>query len=408
MATEKRKAKKITKQEDIDFLLNMDNNITTTFMMECFGEFDGKRRFEPYDEITIPVGKYGKGSKKNKNPIDTTVGIWVFNKYFIEEELIDIFGYINEEVGKKTYGKISSKLSYALMEDEIDTDTLHRFLMKSQKMMPFVSILSPGFSLKMLTVTKVLEKRKKELLKKYEKEIAAGDEKVVGIIEKELLDIAQEYLKDDPAMDIYLSGARGNIGNNFKNLFVMRGAIKDPDPLKGYDIVTSNYMEGISKEDYVKMCKSLVEGPYARAGKTQLGGYWEKLFLSACQYITMDAPDSDCGTKRTIDVYLTDKNVDQWMYSYVVEGSKLTEITSKTKDKFLNKKVKLRFSSLCESKTGICNKCLGNLYRRLGITNIGTTTPMIPSTLKNLSMKLFHDSQVSLVEMDVNKAFGVE
>ena len=408
MATAQRKAKKITKQEDIDFLLNMDNDVTTTFMMECFGEFDGKRRFEPYDEITIPAGKYGKGTKKNKNAINTTVGIWIFNKYFIEEELIDIFGYINEEVGKKTYGKISSTLSHALMEDDIDTDIFHRFLMKSQKMMPFVSILSPGFSSKMLTITKVIDKKKKELLKKYEKEIAAGDEKVVAIIEKELLDYAREYLGDDPSMDIYLSGARGSFDNNFKNLFIMRGAIKDPDPLKGYDIVTSNYMEGVSKEDYVKMCKSLVEGPYARAARTQTGGYWEKLFLSAFQYVVMDAPDSDCGTKRTIEVELTNDNIDQWMYSYVVEGSKFIEITSKTKDRFIGKKVKLRFSSLCESKTGICNKCLGNLYRRLGITNIGTTTPMIPSKLKNLAMKLFHDSQVKLAEMDVNKAFGIK
>ena len=134
MANVERKAKKITKQEDIDFLLNMDNDVTTTFMMECFGEFNGKRRFEPYDEITIPVGKYGKGNKKNKNPIQTTVGIWIFNKYFIEEELIDILGYINEEINSGTYKKISSKLSYSLMEDDIDTDILHRFLMKTQKM----------------------------------------------------------------------------------------------------------------------------------------------------------------------------------------------------------------------------------------------------------------------------------
>ena len=57
---------------------------------------------------------------------------------------------------------------------------------------------------------------------------------------------------------------------------------------------------------------------------------------------------------------------------------------------------------------GVAKKCLGNLYRRLGIKNIGTTTPMIPSKLKNLSLKLFHDSQVKLVEMDVNKAFGTK
>ena len=42
---------------------------------------------------------------------------------------------------------------------------------------------------------------------------------------KELLDFALEYMKGDPSMDMFLSGARGSIGNNFKNMFVMKGVI---------------------------------------------------------------------------------------------------------------------------------------------------------------------------------------
>lgn len=103
---------------------------------------------------------------------------------------------------------------------------------------------------------------------------------------------------------------------------------------------------------------------------------------------------------------VTEKNIDMIMYCYVIgSNGELTEITSQNKDKFIGKTVKLRFSSMCEAKNGICNKCAGNLFYRLGIRNIGASTPQIPSKLKVLSMKLFHDDQLNFAEMDPMKAF---
>ena len=103
---------------------------------------------------------------------------------------------------------------------------------------------------------------------------------------------------------------------------------------------------------------------------------------------------------------VTDKNIGMIMYCYVIEDDgSLTEITSQNKNKFIGRTVKLRFSSMCESKKCICNKCAGNLFYRLGIRNVGASTPQIPSKLKVLSMKLFHDDQLNFTEMDPMKAF---
>lgn len=103
---------------------------------------------------------------------------------------------------------------------------------------------------------------------------------------------------------------------------------------------------------------------------------------------------------------VNDGNIGMIMYCYVInDDGSLEEITSKNRNKFIGKRVKLRFSSMCESKTGICNKCAGNLFYRLGIRNIGASTPQIPSKLKVLSMKLFHDDQLNFTEMDPMKAF---
>lgn len=414
MAIEKRISKVIKDKKDIDYLVGLtENDITTSLIMELFADFGDHHRFNPYDIITVPIGGYGGKlpngkEKRNKTSFTTTVGRLIFNKYFIEcePELLDIIGYVNDNISKKVYGKIFDTLGYDVLENRISIDTYKRFCKRSQKFMPYVSILAPNHSDNMLTITKKINKKKEELINANKEAVEAGDVYVVDKISKELLEYARELMKDDPAMDMFLSGAGGSFENNFKNMFIMRGSVQDPDPRKSYNIIISNYIDGVSKEEYSKLANTLAAGPYSRSKKTELGGYWEKLFLVSLQHVVLDPPGSDCGTKRHITMKVTDKNIGSIMYCYVMnnDGS-LTEITSENKNKFIGKTVNLRFSSMCESKTGICNKCAGNLFYRLGIRNIGASTPQIPSRLKVLSMKLFHDDQLNFTEMDPMVAF---
>ena len=405
----KRSAKTITNPNDIKFLIGLDqDDIKDSLIYDIFGEFNGKSRFQPFDIIQIPKGSYGPEGKKNINDFTTTVGIWIFNKFFIEKELFDMFKYINKTVNKKLFNQINDQLSYALLEDRITLDQLKHYLEKTQKFMPYVSILSPALSSYMMNISKVIDKKKNQLIKENKEALDNGDAKVMEKIEKELLDYAKELLKDDPAYDVYESGARSSFGNNFKNMFVCKGAAKDPDPNKGYNIITSNYMEGISKEDYPKVANSLAEGPYYRSNKTSKGGYWEKLFISAFQHLVLLPDGSDCGTKRYITVYLTKDNIKDYMYSYIIEGNRLVELNSQNMDKYINKTVKMRFSSMCEAKDGFCSKCAGSLYYKLGIKNIGTAMAIMPSTLKNLAMKSFHDSVVTTTQIDPMKVFGLK
>ena len=413
---EKRVSKLITKKEDVDYILSIkEEDITTSFIMENFADFGEGPRFQPYDLIEVPVGGYGgklpnEKEKRNKNKFTTGVGRLIFNKFFFESEpeLLDAIGYIDDNVTKKLYGRVLNQLGYLMLEDRVSEEVYKRFCKKSQKMMPYVSILAPNHSDNMLTITKKINKRKEQLLKEHAEELAPKDDnsvKVFDQISNELLDYAKELMKDDPAMDMFASGAGGSFENNFKNMFIMRGAVKDPTPNKGYNLITSNYVDGINKDEYAAIANTLAAGPYARSKKTEVGGYWEKLFMAAFQHIVLLDPGSDCGTDRYIEMNVTDKNIDSIMYSYAIVGNKLVEITSENRDQFIGKKIKLRFSSMCRAKNGICNKCAGNLFYRLGIKNVGAATPQIPSKLKLLSMKLFHDDQLNFVEMDPMKAF---
>ena len=413
---EKRVSKMITKKEDVEYLLSIkEEDITTSFIMENFADFGHKPRFQPYDLIEVPVGAYGgklpNGKDKyNKNKFVTGVGRLIFNKFFFESvpELLDCIGYIDDDVTKKIYGKTLNKLGYLMLEDKVSEETYRMFCKKSQKMMPYVSILSPNHSDNMLTITKKINKKKEQLLKENAAALEAHDTesaKVFDTISNELMDYARDLMKDDPAMDMFKSGAGGSFENNFKNMFIMRGAVRDPQVPDKYNLITSNYIDGVSKEEYAALANTLAAGPYARSKKTEVGGYWEKLFMAAFQHIVLLDEGSDCGTDRYIEMNITDKNIDMVMYSYAIVNGRLVEITSENRDQFIGKKTKLRFSSMCKAKDGICNKCAGNLFYRLGIKNVGAATPQIPSKLKLLSMKSFHDDQLNFVEMDPMKAF---
>ena len=62
-----RRSKTITSPKDIEYLVNLtEQDITTSFVMECFGEFSTGQRFRSYDIIEIPVNSYGPKNKRNK------------------------------------------------------------------------------------------------------------------------------------------------------------------------------------------------------------------------------------------------------------------------------------------------------------------------------------------------------
>lgn len=410
----KRQAKRITDPKDIEYLLAITEDECTklSFAMDMFGEFNDTRRFQPYDLVDIPVGSYGPEGNKNSNIIKTTVGIWVFNKAFIEQDLFELFGYINEPITSKMFKKINKQVSYAVVEDKVPLDALKRLITKTEKFQPYCNILSASITENMMSIPKAISKKKQELLKKYEKELDEHDPVVSQKIEQELIKDCKEMLKDDPSIDMINSGAKIDWNNNFKNMFVMKGASKNPDPLNPngeYTVIKSDLTTGIKPDEYAAFSDSLAFGPYARAKKTADGGAWEKIFVKALEHLTVLEEGSDCGTKRYKEILLTGDNIDDWMYSYIVESSRLVELTSDNRDSYIGKKVKLRYSGLCESEKGICNKCAGNLFTRLGIKNVGVASYVIPAKIKLKSMKNFHDSTVKTFDMEeygYDKIFG--
>ena len=406
----KRVSKKIT-GELRDALINInEEDITASFIYDLFGVYDGVTKCNPYDTIDIPPGSYGPDKKKNKNTFTTTVGLWIYNKWFIEKQLFDVFGYITDTITGKKLDKMNQVLTYELMEDRITTEVLKRYLMKTQLVMQFVTILAPNYDESILNISRVVSKKKDALVKQYKTEIENGDTVIAEKIEKELIEYAKEVLKDEPSMDIFLSGARSNIDNHFKNMFIWKGATRDPNPdsKQEFRVATSNYMDGIKREEYALYCNSGIEGAYSRGKKTEDGGYLENLATMAYQDIILDEPGTDCKTDRYVEDILTEDNLNRYIYNNIIgPNGTLIELNSKNANKYYGKKIKMRMAYLCSHERP-CAACAGNFFYKLNIKNVGLTLMQVFSIYKNKAMKAFHDSTVQLTEMDPMKAFGLK
>ena len=394
---------KVSSDNMPNYLLAMEEkDITFDFFMNLFGEFNGKVIANPYDLLIVPAGTFkykdedGK-EKTNSSEFTTTIGLYIFNLLLAGHGFTSITGYVNKNLNNKGLGKIEKLLTYALIEDRITVEQIKKWQMTLQWLMPLQDIISPNHTEKILSVPKAILKKKEELIKANKEAIENGDPKVIEDIEKELIKYAKEYLGDDPGLDSLNSGAGAKFNNQFKNMYIIKGAISNPDlnAKQRYDIVTSSYMDGVNPTEYSLLAQSGANGSYSRGKKTELGGYWEKLFIGSLQHIKLDPEGSDCGTKRYIEIMLTESAFNNYIYSYIVKSDGGLELlTSKNYKKYLGKKVKLRYSSLCESKTGICNKCAGDLLYIGGSKNIGLVTGQPADRIKNIAMKAFHDSTV--------------
>lgn len=407
----KRISRVITEEEQNELLnLTSKEACKMSVFMNLFASFEGKPpRFNTYDIMTIPVGTFGPEGRKNKNEVLTTVGRFIFNKAFIEDDLTLITGYVNKDMTKGNIGDLSEQVAYAVNEDKIPVEVELDFLLKQQKFMSYTSVIAVSTSEAMFNASEPISKKKKELLPKYKARIEAGDPLAGVELENELLKFAKEYFKDDPAMDYYDCGV-GSWGNNFKNTYVMKGAAKDPITGK-YNVLLSNYVDGVDKSEYSAMANTLAAGPYSRARKTMTGGYNEKKYVLAFQNLTIAPKGSDCGTKETIEVTLKGKYLKQMMYSYIQDGNQLVRLDSSTVDKYKGKTVKMRFCSMCKGigpTHQFCNKCIGDYFYMIGMPSVGIASAQMQSKIKNIAMKAFHDGVVKYTDIDLDKAFPDE
>ena len=218
-------------------------------------------------------------------------------------------------------------------------------------------------------IPEVIEKRD-ELFEKYKEGIRRGESAIAEKIEKEVLELAKQKIKEkgNEAYDFFESGV-GKFENNYKKTSIMAGAIENPYTKK-LDILKSNYIDGVDPREYSKFTNLTIIGGYSRGVATQVSGYQAKKLRNALQGVVIDDAGTDCGTKHTLKIIIPESMKNIFINRYVLDGNgKLVLLTNENIDSYTGKEVKLRSPMYCKSEH-ICSKCAGELFYKMGVKNV--------------------------------------
>lgn len=401
----KKAGKKCTQLDVRNYMDMKPNDITLTFLTLTFADTADvsanknanirKSHYDTWDTLTVPKGYFFKDQPE----FETTVGRFIFNKFILEGAgIIEATGYFDAVVNKGMLGKIDELVGYLYMKDQITRKQFNQYVDRRDTLGYWLNgMLAHTISERMLSPLPSVEKKKAELCKKYEKELAAGDVDVMTKISNELIEFAKNELKDDPGMDLYDSGDL-DFDNNYRNNSIIKGAVMNK--ITGeFDFIETSFMDGIAKKDIPAHANSILASQYPASIATADAGYMGKKMLALLQMMEVDEPGTDCGTKNLIPVTITKSNKSSLTNIYINEGGQEKILDENNIDSYVGKRVMMRSPMSCKNAK-ICSKCAGTLFQMLGIKHAGLFATQISHAALNLGLKAKHNSVVELYSLN--------
>jgi len=373
-------------------------DLTKTFLEDMFASYHDKEtgeykqaNFATTEEIVLTEQDY----KYVKGKIKTTLGMLFMNRYILEQYgIIEHLGYWNKSLDIGGLNDLTTEINNLALTDKITMQQLGNYIDARDRLGFWcAAFLSVSISPALIRPMNNVEQRKKELFEQYKNEINSDNPVqqtlTVNKIEKELMAMVRENLKDDYGYDLYRSGD-GNLDNNYKTINVMRGSVFNEITRK-YDVVESSLMNGIKKKDITPFANSVVAAAYPSAVGTAEAGYMEKIVLAMLQSESID-PDinSDCGTTSTIPVTITKKNKKYFLYRYIDDNGRKVLFDLHNVGDYVGKTVRL-YSPQCCCKNKICAKCAGTVFNVLGVENVGLILTQFTDKMLNIKLKSKHD-----------------
>lgn len=402
-------APKICNVVDTEYYLGLNpNDITRTFLAKVLADTTSsidknnvkitKAHYNTWDKFTVPKGYFWKDQPE----INTTVGRFIFNKFILQGAgIIEATGFVDAIINKKMLGNIDALVGSLYMKDIIDRKAFNSYIDHRDTLGYWLNgMLAHTISERMLKPLPEVEKRKEELCKKYEKELAEGNIDVMTKISDDLIAYAKELLKDDPGMDLYTSGDL-DFSNNYRNNSIIKGAVQNKIT-GGFDFVKTSFMDGIDIKDLPAHANSILASQYPASIATADAGYMGKKLLALLQMMEIDEDGTDCGTKNLIPLTITGYNKGFVNGVYISEGGQEKLLTEDNINSYVGKTVMMRSPMSCKNDK-ICSKCAGTLFAMLGVKHAGLFAVNISHSALNLGLKAKHNSTIDLAILDPDK-----
>lgn len=379
------------------------HNPTAQMFAELFAAHKDSPPKYHVDDMIIIGPEQSPFVKENSS---TTCGIYLFNKFILEP--LKIFGYANKPFGKKELDALEDGISDGLMQKDLTTEQVAEFIDRLQFLLggPLAHLINPSINPDIMTLPPQAAALKKKLLAENKAGIEANDPQTSSKIEKEVTKVAMDWMneRNDPSLSFFKSGAIDPY-NNYRTMFVMKGAVKDNtgESPTGYKIVTSEYDNGITKEDMPKIADTVVTSSYNSGVATQDSGYMGKKYNTILQRVKLLERGSDCKTPDTFQTVITNRH----LYRYIMENGKPVCLTPEVIDKYKGKVCKLRSPLHCHAKDPYyCNICMGDRLYDIGVHNVGLTVSILSGATLNAALKTKHNVTVgtyTIKEEDILK-----
>lgn len=364
--------------------------------------FLGTNLITPLIKINDNIDVYPNeiANHKTKEILVTSPGLLILNqRLFVESFGGDPVPYVNKEI---KVGWLDELLAHLLIEDKITVEQAHHFTTNCYDIGYFGELCNRNFTSKSFTTDPRIKERKKELYGNLTDE-QKKDPIVLSKIEEELLKMDREWLKDDDA-DFFHSAQGGKSYDiHRKKMFITVGVIpafSDKNEVE-YNLIENALTEGWDKNNFDVIVNEIYKGSYSRGAETAKGGELTKYVLRVFQDLKIT--EYDCNTTLGCTIELND--VYDHKHNLTLLGRNLLGNNQPIDIEFLKKnagkKIIMRDPLYCKCKTGLCFKCMGNNFEKIGEENIGSYILDISSGIMMIPMKNMHGTKVSTFDIEM-------
>lgn len=326
------------------------------FVLELLEDAEkNKPLFSPQDTLQVD----GSWIENCNAPVETNIGSLLSNKLLLTDNFGPKIPYIPYKVN------IEDIEAYVI-RNRTDADPakgrdpkkihLDEYLKMGQGI-EFMRTLAP------LTVYSLTDKNmvepdgiselKREVMKKYDN---LRDPVQLAAFEKEMMQHASSWLKDDPTMGKLVKGKIW--GNAIRKMFISSGA--EGGMGKEMVPVLTSLAEGMdfnNPENFQALVNGMRSGSYFRGLDTVKGGVAFKKMVRVLSPFTIS--EEDCGSRNGVEVIYNEKNISQILGRLPVGAKKRIE-SKEEAGAYLGKKVLLRSPGYCRTKgANFCKACVG-------------------------------------------------
>lgn len=259
------------------------------------------------------------------------------------------------------------------------------------------SLITPTGSVKTLSTHPEMAKVRAQLLEENKDRL--NDPAVITEIQNKLIALDKEWLKDDNAMDYYLSGKSFSVKR--KKMFVMGGIESSFQKPGDFALVQKSLNEGMDMDNIPALFNSIREGSFDRGHDTALGG--EKVTFLQRIYQNTKIIAGDCGT-QLVDYRYLDKRIATLFIGFnIMENGKPVELTHQNINDYVGKMVKLRRPILCQAPlTDFCSVCAGRALAK-NPRAVAAEIAAVGSAIMGAFMSSMHGIELAVAHYDFNE-----